>query len=285
MNSEDKCIFTGTKLLIMTTIDRSIPPITQRFQDVIFNKPTEYRLQNGISVSMLPQLDTQIISLSFDIKAGEFYQPQPFVVSATQQLLTKGSLHFSSKLIAEKIASKGADIRVNFGTDFASINLICLKSKLKSLLPYLNEIIFHPRFDEAEIEQLKEKELQILHLKEQKVDFLSNRQFFLSTFGNDHPLGKILEEKHILQISTSELKDFHSKYYTPSRTSIFCAGAVDETTFELLNKTFGQDLNSISQRSKKDTSYKRSETKEKFQFIEKLNAVQSSIKEIGRAHV
>ena len=117
----------------MTQIDRTVKPKDQSFDKIIFHKPMEYRLTNGISVFALSQKDTQLISISIDIRAGEYFQPEPFIANATHNLLPKGSLKYSAKVIAEKIASKGAEISVSCGTDYSSVNLICMKDKFASL--------------------------------------------------------------------------------------------------------------------------------------------------------
>ncbi len=260
----------------MTPIDRAVAPKSKGLKEICFNTPNEYRLQNGIPVYTLIQKDTPIVSITLDFKAGEYYQNQAFIALAVSRLLTKGTKHFSAKKIAEKIACQGAEINTHYGTNLITINLICTKDKLKSVLPILSDIIQFPTFEEKELEQLKEKELQMLHLKMQKVDYLSNRKFFNQIFGDKHPFGNILEEKHIQQVHPEILKEYHSTYFVAERCKIHCAGNIDEKTIQLLDTFFGNTLtvnfNSI------EKPHKRFPTKEKFHLIEKNDAVQSSVK-------
>ncbi len=262
----------------MTQPDRTLKPKDQSFEKIIFNKPIEYRLTNGISVFTISQNNTPLISLSIDIKAGEYFQPQPFVAFATHNLLPKGTLKYSAKIIAEKIASKGADISVSCGTDYTSVNITCMKDKFASLMQYLDDIIKHPVFNEQELQLLKEKEIQHLHLKEQKVDYLSSRQFFKQAFGPQHPMGKLLEEKHIREITSTTLRQHHNNFYTSNRTVIFCAGAIDDNIIQLLEKTFGSNFNGPSTQNNLNPTFKLSPSSEKFLLIDKPDAIQSSLK-------
>jgi predicted Zn-dependent peptidase len=126
------------------------------------------------------------------------------------------------------------------------------------------------------------KRVRWFMVNREKVQNLAIDKFFESIFGKSHPYGYQISEEDFTTITTLNLSDFHSRYYTPQNMAVIVSGKIHEKTNELLNSYFGKIENGKSIKEYPDKLIEAEELKKV--HIDKTGAVQTAIR-IGSATI
>ena len=108
-------------------------------------------------------------------------------------------------------------------------------------MPLLSEIVKNPVFPEDEFSVVAGKQLQMLEVNRQKVNFLARTHFNSILFGSEHPYGIYLEPDDIGKVNTTDLVDFHKSQYHSGNCTIIVAGLIKPGLINELEAHFGGD--------------------------------------------
>ena len=259
-----------------SALNRKRQPAIQPPGHINFPKPEVYQLSNGIKVYEFNSGTQEVISIELVFAAGSWFQKKPFTAMATNLMLREGTRNYTAQALSESLDYFGAHFENTTERDNAYVTLYSLNKHLNNTLPLLSEIVKNPVFPADEYTVLAGKQLQMLEVNRQKVNFLARTHFNSIIFGNNHPYGMYLEPGDIGNVSNSDLTDFHKIQYHSNNCTIIVAGRIKPGLRNTLEAHIGG--NDWSGTSSNRQLYLPSGSVEKNHFIVKENAMQSAIR-------
>lgn len=207
-------------------LDRTLQPPFSLNNSFNLLKPQQVNLQTGAKLFFVNGGEQQVVKLELIFPAGRWYEGIPGISYFTAHLLTKGTKTKTSKQIAEILESLGMHLEITPGFDFVSVSLFGLTKRFSEALDMLVEICVRPSFPSDELVQFKSIFLQNLKINREKTSYLASTAFRKNLFGKDHPYGNEVDETHVEQISSEELRSFHTKHY--KHFTAFTTGRLSE---------------------------------------------------------
>lgn len=259
-----------------TALNRKLQPAIQPPGHINFPQPEIYLLSNGIKVYQFNTGTQDVISIELMFAAGSWFQKKPFTAMATNLMLREGTRNYSAQKLSESLDFYGAHFENTTERDNAYVTLYSLNKHLDNTLPLLGEIVKNPVFPADEYTVLARKQLQMLEVNRQKVNFLARTHFNSIIFGNNHPYGMYIEPHDIAKVSSADLTDFHKSRYHSDNCTIVVAGRIKSGLRNDLEAIFGG--NDWSGTPDKRQHYLPSGSGEKNHFIVKEGAMQSAIR-------
>lgn len=197
-------------------------------------------LDNGIKVLYYDNPSTPKINLILEFKARPYYDSTelPGLYSFMAAMLMEGTKKYTASQLAEELESRGMSLDVSAG----SLAMSVLASDLKKGLELLEEVLVNPRFDEKEIEKVREQILaEIKNFWDEPKRFSS--LLVSQEVYKNHPYGKNIlgTEESIKKITKKDLIQFHKKYITPAEARLAVVGDIESYDLkDVLNKTLGK---------------------------------------------
>ncbi len=260
-------------------INRKIHPEFKEITKINILEAEQKKLDNNIPVYILKGGTQDIIKLDLIFEAGVWYQQKNLIASLTNSMLNAGTKNFTELQIAEKIDNYGAHINFNVDRDNAEISIFTLKKHFNEVLKIANDIVKYPTFPKKEFTTSINKKKKQFIVDSTKVKIIAGREFTKSIFGETHPYGIMANLSDYDNVTISDLKQFHSNFYTSNNCKIIISGSVDNGEFNQLNSFFGNNWD-----EKKITTnniFEINASLQKENIILKPDAVQSALR-IGR---
>ena len=256
-------------------LNRSLAPAAYPIELIKFPDVKTTTLANGIEIQSLSLGEQPVFKLEFTVPAGASLAEKAGIASLTSSLMKRGTHQRDATSIHHKFDYYGAFWDVQTNLDHATFLLYGLSKHLKSLLPYVLEIIQEANFPAEEFEKEIAIEVQKNKLNWQKTAFSASQLLRQKLFATD-TYGRISSQESIEAIQQKDLVSFHAKQWLGSMPQIFLSGKlssseIDEvqTTFEKLTTQVAQPV-SLYNASQPTTSKPMHEIRE--------NALQSSIR-------
>jgi predicted Zn-dependent peptidase len=194
-------------------------------------KPVEARLANGLTVLILEDHRLPHVLAEWHLRgAGALFEPENFsgLASATAQMLREGTDQRTSRQIAEELDRLGAS--VGAGSGFGSVETVFSASGLSenfdAWFGVALDILLHPIFPAAELNQLKERTKVQLRQQRARPGFLAGERFNRAVFGN-HPAAVVTSTLESINALTPDvLLKWHRERYSPRDAVLAFAGDV-----------------------------------------------------------
>lgn len=258
-------------------LDRTIQPGFGKIERIDLMEPKLRHLENGIPVFSIDAGEQEVLKVELVFDSGTASSDKLLVASTTVKLLTEGTEQRSAQEIAEAVDFYGAHLQTEIGHDDGSLTLYTLSKHLKNTIGTLAETYTEANFPDREVETYLLKHKQELLVNEEKVGYLSAREFGTALFGEGHPYGRSAFASDYDAVTRNDLVDFHQTNLQGRIKYIFLAGKLGADTHNLLNTHFGKGprieipTTEVSVASQSGRTF----------HIEKAGAVQNAIK-IGR---
>lgn len=217
---------------------RSIAPPFVKSVSFDLIKPDIETLPNGLQTFFIAGGAQDVLKIEFVFEAGRWFERKTAAAHFTSQLLSKGTKEKNSFQIAEIFDQWGAHLDISPGLDFVSVGLYALRKNLEHVLRLLMEILSEPVFPEKEFNQAKSIFIQNLHVNNEKTSYVASQVFRRNLFGDRHPYGIVVDEKHAEKLETSDFADhFRSCFYAPR---VFVSGKIAPADREMMLRHFSQ---------------------------------------------
>ena len=228
----------------------------------------------GIEEKEIPK-----VNILITIKAGHRYESKE--KSGLSQLLAsmlgQSTLKTSAEEIENKLDRLGSSVSINSSDEDLSISVQTQKKNLNATLKIIKESMFEPKFDQAEFELEKKKQLDGISQSQTNASALADMAYKKLLYGQNHVMGYPSNgnAETVASISLEDVKN-HYALLNSSMLSIAVSGDVtqDEITNEL---SFLSQLKQGSLISSDNTEITKID-KTKIYFVDKKNAAQSEIR-------
>jgi zinc protease len=167
------------------------------------------------------------------------------VPAVTAGMLQRGAGNLSRKEIADRLEELKATINAQGNFDQLTIRFQTRRDKLPELLELIAQIMRHPTFPEAELEQLKSQTISNIDVRRHEPQAVA--QNALSRYDDPYPKGDIRyipsfdEEVEITKgMTVADLNAFHDDFYGADHAQLALVGDFDPAVVEpVLGKLFG----------------------------------------------
>jgi zinc protease len=223
-------------------LNRTIaPPIKDAVHFNLQLKPYEhFTLDNGVPVYAVDGGVEDVLQLELVFYAGNWFEQQPLVASATNSMIKNGTAHKTAFEINEHFEYHGAFFNKSCYNETATLTLHTLNKHLTNLLPLMQELITEANYPEQELAIYKQNKKQSLLVSLKKSDFVAGRTLDTCVYGEEHPYGKRAKAEYYDALTVEALCQYYQQYYVNGQCAIFVAGKMPADIKQLLNAHFGQ---------------------------------------------
>jgi predicted Zn-dependent peptidase len=187
-------------------------------------------LQSGVHVVGQPMEGVESAGIGILVGTGARDEtPERYGISHfTEQMLFRGTEHFTARELSEKFDALGISYDASAGLEMTLVSAVLLGDKIPEAVDLLADVVRFPSFPEEDIEQVRALLLQELKQREdqpaQKVmDSLRQNFFAGSPLGND-VLGT---EETVSSINRSALQEYWRDRFTANNMVVSVAGKFD----------------------------------------------------------
>jgi predicted Zn-dependent peptidase len=187
-------------------------------------------LDSGVQVVGQPMEGVESVGIGILVGTGARDETrEAFGISHfTDQMLFRGTEHFSARELSEKFDALGISYDASAGLEMTLVSAVLLGDKVAEAVDLLADVLRFPSFPDEDIEQVRALILQELKQREdqpgQKVmDSLRQKFFAGSPLGND-VLGT---EETVSSISRSALREYWRDRFTSNNMIVSIAGKFD----------------------------------------------------------
>jgi len=262
------------------TLNRKQAPDFKTIDKIDIQQAESFTLKNGIKVFTINSGSQELTKIEFIFKAGMYYQTQPLLASATNNLLETGTKSYTANELSDNIDFFGSFFECNVSQDFSSLALYSLNKYLDKSLHYVEEIIKYPTFPKDELDIYLSNKKQKHLVNSQKVNVIARRRFSELLFGEKHPYGVDVKTEDFDKLTLDRIKEFYKSYYHSGNCTIVASGKLAGNLVDTLDQFFGKEKwggadTIVIPKIELDT------TKQQKHFVEKVDAIQSAVR-IGR---
>ncbi len=215
---------------------RKNPPAPLSAIPFDLQKPEVFSLPNGLKVVVIEDRRFPTISLRLGFRFGDADDPSDNigVNSAMAALINEGTENYSSRELAEKIDSLGADISVGSGFDNTIMSAASLSTHFDELVGLMSEILFRPVFPEKELVLYKQNAIEGLKYQRSQPDFLADEQVSKIIFG-EHPYSvSAPDESDFEKLNRDDIVASYKRGIIPNNAVLVSVG--DLSASELQNR-------------------------------------------------
>lgn len=216
-------IFLSMGILSAQSFDRNVMPKAGPTPKVNIEKPTTFKLANGLTVMVvenhkLPKIDVSLSSDQPPLYEGNIVG----VSSILADQMGNGTKNMSKDDFNKRIDFLGAVL--NFGSSGARANM--LSKYFGEIMGLMADAILHPTFDVGEIEKSKEQLIEGLKTQEKSAKAISDNVLPALIYGKNTARGEFATEKSIQQITTTDVEKAFQKRFNPENSYLVIVGDV-----------------------------------------------------------
>ncbi|MBF2046581.1 MAG: insulinase family protein [Elainella sp. C42_A2020_010] len=219
-----------------------IPPSTTTSQAL----PTQFTLDNGLQVLLLPDPSTPMVNLSGWIGAGgSGFDPEAKagLASLTADNLMNGTQRQTALSLAQTLEDVGAELSFGAYQEGVSFSGYALNHHLPTLVQTLAEVLQQATFPADQLELSRQRALTSLKAELDDPSSLGWRIFQQAIYPSGHPFHTFPTETSLKQITQADLVQFYRTYYHPGATSLVLVGDLNpEQVRSLLTQQLGRWL-------------------------------------------
>ena len=260
------------------SLDRTTPPIVRQMEGFAIARPERRRMKNGIPLNIIRAGSQEVVRLDVLIGAGQWHQTQSLQAMFTNRMLREGTDMLTSAQIAEKLDYYGAWLELSSSPNCAFITLYSLNKYFHHTARIIADMLMHPTFPEKELEVVLEANRQQFLVNSQRVEVISRKQFNRSLFGEEHPFGRFAVEEDYGRITPEVLRAFYRKHYHSGNCKLFVSGKVTPEIERCIEENLGSEPWGTIGEVAPLECFEPKQTTEKHIFVEKADALQSSLK-------
>jgi zinc protease len=204
-------------------------------------------LPNGLTVLTLPNRGTGSVAVRVQLNAGNYFEPAAAVGVAdiVSRLLTKGSSKFDKTALANDLRKMGLMEGLTIRADQFRTNLgaTVVTADLPLLLTICADVLRNPLLPEDEFAKTKLEWETKLRQGANDTTSIAHNRLSRELYPAGHPFAQPSFEdqlKVLAGMQLSELRTFHSRFYTPATTIVTVVGDVEPAdAVALVSAAFG----------------------------------------------
>ena len=199
-------------------------------------------LPNGMRVVVTRQTGVPKVTVILTVLSGYSSDPPELtgLANMTADIVQEGTKTKTSREIRKQAFAMGGSLSSTVSQDYSSLTTRGLSEFAPQLMALVGDVAMNPTLPADELAILKQQRMQIVAQQKASPQFLSNRQFRRTLFGN-HPYARTSEtESSVQTIDRAKIEAFHRDHYRPNNAFLLVVGAVDPAAIiAAAEQTFG----------------------------------------------
>ena len=215
-----------------------LPPPPGPVRSFALPAAREMKLANGLSVLMIEDHQTPMVTIVAGIRVGSSDDPSgsPGLAEATADLLTEGAGIRDAQTLAREIETMGGRIDGSASDDYTELEATVISENAGRMLELASDVLLHPTFPETEVALYKSNRIQNLTVQRQEPAFLVSEHFNRIVFGA-HPYAvSSPTPESVAALNRTQLVTFYSSHFTPTGCVLILAGDFNGAAMEALSK-------------------------------------------------
>jgi zinc protease len=218
-----------------TKFDRTVMPPVGPDPEVTIPVPWSGSLANGMKISGIRQSELPLVQYSIVIDGGHMLDKveKAGVASLVASMMNEGTKNKTPEQLEDAIGLLGASIRVSSGNEDVSIDVSSLARNFEKTLALVEEILLEPRWDEEQFALAKSRIINGLKRNAASPSYLASSTLNKLIYGdNILAIDASGTEASVEAIKIDDLKEYYSKYFSPSIAKFLVVGDVDQVRVE-----------------------------------------------------
>ena len=259
-------------------LNRTTPPPIRPMGDFSLLRPERRRMKNGMPLNIIQAGSQEVVRLDILIGGGQWHQTQSLQALFTNRMLREGTASMTSAQIAEKLDYYGAWLELSSSVNCGFVTLYSLNKYFPRTLAIIADMVMNPIFPQKEMEVVVEANRQQFLVNSGRVEVIARKQFNRSLFGDEHPFGRFAVEPDYGRITPEVLREFYRKHYHSGNCSVYVSGKVTPEIVRCIEENLGDAPWGEIKEVEPLKLIEPRKTTEKRIFVEKADALQSSLK-------
>ena len=195
-----------------------------------FNLPAaeEYRLPNGMAVTLLPYGKVPKATVALQLLAGSADEGDKLWLSQlTSAMLDEGAGSRDASALADAAAAIGGEIAVNAGELQTVVLLDSLAESAPNAVGLVADVARRPAFPQSEFDRVKQDLARGVAVARSQPGPVADALYLKAYYG-DSVYGRSLPaEGQVAGYSLAEVRAFHAANFAPNRARLYVAGQFD----------------------------------------------------------
>ena len=219
---------------VFAQLDRSQRPAPAAAQKINIPASQVFTTSNGITVILSE--NHKISKVSIELSLGNTPRLEgnkAGLADFTGSLLMSGTTTRSKDQLDREIDFIGADLSAGS----SSMYLSCLTKHLNKGLDLMTDVLYNANFPESEVERVRKQNLSGLQSTKADAGEMATNATRAVNFPN-HPLGEIMTEATLQNISREDLLAYYKSTFTPQGSFLVVVGDITRAETEALVQTY-----------------------------------------------
>ncbi len=192
--------------------------------------PIRAELANGGVVLVQETVMTPAVTISASFRAGSMFDPVdlPGLAYLTGRAIDRGTERRTASMMADELDERGVTLRVSSNRQAVTVSCTCLAEDFDDVLAIVADVVRHPTFPPAEIENRRSEALTILRQNEDNPSARAVDAVLELLYGWEHPYGRPPKGTVIgvESVSRTDMVAFHAARVRPATMALAIVGDV-----------------------------------------------------------
>ena len=203
--------------------------------------PIKTAMPNGIPLYRLAGNGKGVVRFDILLRGGYAVQDKPLQAMFVNRMLREGAEGMDAEQISRKLDYYGAWIDMYSSQGCNHITLYTMSKHFLPLLEVLEAMVKRPLFPQENLDTVRRNNKSHFLVNSRKVDILSQRYFENSLWGDNHPMGHIVEAEDYDSITRDDLVSYHERFYNSGNCTLFLTGDAGMEIINAVINAFGSD--------------------------------------------
>ena len=225
------------------TLDRAKQPKAGKSPTLRVPGWSKVKLSNGADLIVVEKHDLPLVAVNIDFVGGTTtYEPKDKLGtgSFTAAMLSEGTTSKTADQLSDAQQMLGTSIGVQVGGESGTIRFTSLKDKVGPAMALLADMLVNSTFPDSALERIRARTLVALTQAKDQPNAIASNVFSKVVYGEDHPYGRVTNERTVKSITRADVMAFHKAYFLPGRAVITVSGDVDPKAVKpMIEKALG----------------------------------------------
>jgi zinc protease len=172
------------------------------------------------------EIPSATINLSMEIGHRSDALAKAGLSYLTANLMNEATTTHTAEQMSDLLSALGSNVEINAGDEDITMSISSLTKNIDATLKIANEMLFQPKFDQADFDRLKEEQLQTINNQSTQPVVIANNVYKKLIYGKGHILSTpvIGTKESVAAITLDDVKNFYATNFSPTISKVVVVG-------------------------------------------------------------